>query len=806
MKITDLLAKLDTLSPTYTLNIEGKDRVKTKLGGCLVLLSFLTLVAYAVSSLVAFFRPTKYEKLEIFTENAEHAAVLNLFDLKRLPMVSVIDHKGDYLRAGEIEHHLSLRFGLYNRTTQTNYSAREFAFINCSAAAAGYQEYFSAHAHEMAAELREFDSYLCLNASLLRQAELEGNYDEGVDSAAADGTAQRAYPKGYRQASVRLGPCATSSCQVNDAQLAAYTYKLAFFEARSNFSNYKNPVSFTTTLFHSDLLNPNVTRQIFAGVGLTTIKDDLGMPLGLVVKESYTTVMMEEDYKRPRISAAPSSSSTRRMLQDTSQDGTNPTDSPGDVIIIDPIPPPLPPGTVEIPIPTPPPSPIPTGSDPTNSGGWSEPEYPEPAVQQPSTGSDPTNSGGWSGSAGLSNQGVSGSNSSAGDANSSSQLGSSQQHTVDLPSQRSVSASPYVTYILESSLSQTQVIRTYKPITDILAAIGGMKVNIYLFFTLLHLILGSSLHKYYVVEKVYKIVPDQKGWLCCRKKKGVVGQQNGRGSFFVPQMTIEKAYISIVRSLDVASLSSQLNVLRFVVTALLRDYHLALVPLMAVNKFMKEQDEDVRSKAQKLQAPKASAGREGQETQNMQAPTDSQRFNSRGEPNQELRSSTRSIDTDFSDLDDHSVDCLTLSTLPINEALRKLEESLRVHRLHDSFSECAVVRLHQGHPSASIHVHEREEISLKDVFDKRTQAFFRKTHFLMPQQEGVGAQSIPAKQGTSLDEYQIVEPSARDVPKSAITNFSVKVPDSEDTGALSGRDRVVDFEGKRLKDPKLPFF
>ena len=234
MKIANLLRELDTMSPTYNLNIDGNDRVKTKMGGLLVLLSVATLLAYAVSSLVDYFKPSKYDKLEVITEDATHAPPLNLFDLKRLPMISVINVKGQHLLASEIQDYMTLVFSLYSRKTQTNYTVRHLPFINCSLALEGYREYFGGHIDKMSADLKEFSSYLCLNSSQVRDAILEGNYDEGIIQNSSEGIRERVYNQAYKQASVHLGPCLTNSCKVTDSQLTGYSYKLAFFEARTN--------------------------------------------------------------------------------------------------------------------------------------------------------------------------------------------------------------------------------------------------------------------------------------------------------------------------------------------------------------------------------------------------------------------------------------------------------------------------------------------------------------------------------------------------------------------------------------------
>lgn len=631
-KIASALAALDNLSPTWALNVEGRDRVKTKTGGLLVLLCISTLLAYAISSLVTYIKRKKYDQLESYLESSSHASPLNLFDLKRLPMLSVANENGDYIPASEIRRFVSVQFVVYDRATQTNFTHRAFSFVNCSSLAAEHADYFGGQS-EMETELAELEGYLCLNMSQVRDVTLEGNFDEGVEMEVKGGGKQRVYAQGYRQGSIFIGPCSGTDCNVTSEQLAGFTYKLAFFEVLYNYSNYKRPLSYTTTLFHSDLIDPSLTRMIFADVSRTKVRDNLGLPFGVVTKDSFTTVTMKEDLKRPRLATNSTARvlgqvSKRRMMQDqemavdtTATDssestidetttsgstGTAPADTSTPQVSSD--------GstsqpenqsgdtftfvseTVQVPTPdtntnTPPD----TGSIPEQNDFSQDIESPlSPEISSASSNSN-TEPQVNEQSSSNSDQPTVGSENTEGfnfgesqSTSTSTQNGSASSSTTKQNSFKN-SRLPYVTFILEASLSEQTVIRTYKPLTDVLAAIGGMKVNVFLLFAFLHSLIGSSLHKYVVVEKVYGIVPETTGYLCCKKKKGEVGSQNSRGSFFVTQDTFDKAYAKIVSSLDVVSLSKEMNILRFISSSILQDYHLALIPLMAIDKSLVKQ-------------------------------------------------------------------------------------------------------------------------------------------------------------------------------------------------------------------------
>lgn len=143
-------------------------------------------------------------------------------------------------------------------------------------------------------------------------------------------------------------------------------------------------------------------------------------------------------------------------------------------------------------------------------------------------------------------------------------------------------------------------LRIYKSIDTVLGNIGGIKEIIFICFSLLHGLLTSTIYKKIMVEKVFGIVPASTSLICCNKKKGKVGQKNPRGSYFVPKEVINKAYDTIMSSLDVCTLSHQMFILRFLASAILKDYQLDLMPLIALNCFNKEEPDKLKGKETSL--------------------------------------------------------------------------------------------------------------------------------------------------------------------------------------------------------------
>lgn len=145
-------------------------------------------------------------------------------------------------------------------------------------------------------------------------------------------------------------------------------------------------------------------------------------------------------------------------------------------------------------------------------------------------------------------------------------------------------------------------LRLYKSIDTVLGNIGGMTEIIFIVFSLLHGFLTRTIYKKIMVEKIFGIVPATTKFFCFKKEKGKVGQKNPRGSYFAPQEVINKAYNTIMNSLDVCMLSHQMFILRFLSSAILKDYHLDLMPLIALNCFNKEEPDKLQEKQPTLTA------------------------------------------------------------------------------------------------------------------------------------------------------------------------------------------------------------
>lgn len=143
--------------------------------------------------------------------------------------------------------------------------------------------------------------------------------------------------------------------------------------------------------------------------------------------------------------------------------------------------------------------------------------------------------------------------------------------------------------------------RHYLPILDVLGTIGGNKEWFYLFFFYLHMFFAGSRYKKFMVKRFYKIVPETSSWLCFKKKNGQIYTKDGQGNYYVPSAWVETAYENIMKNFDICTLSRELSVLRFMASALLRDYQLALIPLADVQQLgsdeKKAPDEEVSLKA-----------------------------------------------------------------------------------------------------------------------------------------------------------------------------------------------------------------
>lgn len=149
--------------------------------------------------------------------------------------------------------------------------------------------------------------------------------------------------------------------------------------------------------------------------------------------------------------------------------------------------------------------------------------------------------------------------------------------------------SMYLTVGLRRSIKTTESTRVYKGILDVIGTLGGIKEILTFIFTYLHMFLTSSNYKKQLVENVFGIVPDSTSYLCWRKKKGEAGKKDSRGSYFVPVETFNKAFDTIMKTIDLRTLSHEMFVLRFLSSALLRDYQLNLVPLIALNHYATEE-------------------------------------------------------------------------------------------------------------------------------------------------------------------------------------------------------------------------
>ena len=142
---------------------------------------------------------------------------------------------------------------------------------------------------------------------------------------------------------------------------------------------------------------------------------------------------------------------------------------------------------------------------------------------------------------------------------------------------------PYLVVEFFSSLSTVDYLRVYKPITDMLGTIGGVKEIIFLVFSYLNLLFTSGAQKKRIVEKVFGIAPQTTRCLCFKKAKGRVGERNGRGAYLAPAAVCEQAYAAVLGCLDVCNMSRDFFALRFLSAALLRDYQAALLPFVALN-------------------------------------------------------------------------------------------------------------------------------------------------------------------------------------------------------------------------------
>lgn len=149
---------------------------------------------------------------------------------------------------------------------------------------------------------------------------------------------------------------------------------------------------------------------------------------------------------------------------------------------------------------------------------------------------------------------------------------------------------------------RVEYLRIYKSIDAVLGNIGGVIEIIFICFSLVHGILTSTIYKKIMVETVFGIVPATTKFFCLTKQKGKVGQKNSRGSYFAPKEVIAKAYDTIMSSLDVCMLSHQMFILRFLSSAILKDYQLDLMPLIALNCFNKEEPEKLKEKEAPLTA------------------------------------------------------------------------------------------------------------------------------------------------------------------------------------------------------------
>jgi hypothetical protein len=135
------------------------------------------------------------------------------------------------------------------------------------------------------------------------------------------------------------------------------------------------------------------------------------------------------------------------------------------------------------------------------------------------------------------------------------------------------------------SLKTVENTRVYKTLIDVIGTIGGVNDFILVISSYIYMMLTSNIQKKYIVEKVFGIVPATSRYLCFKKRKGNKGEKNARGSYFVSSEIFDRAHETILSSIDIFTLSHELFVLRFISRALLSDFHLNLMPLIALNHF-----------------------------------------------------------------------------------------------------------------------------------------------------------------------------------------------------------------------------
>ena len=465
--IKERIKKLDFISPTYDLTIDGEERVQSFPGGVLVICYFGVLLAFSGYSLYDYFNNTRYDVVDVTTSTLAYPQDINLLKYRAMPFIRVAGADLHYLTAEEVNKRVHLH---YRVTSATNNSKpvkmEEFYFMNCTEAIPDYKERLGYLENLNQTELEQ--GYLCLNYSAIENVIFKGK--EGLSDQNNDPL--------FRYGSLYVGPCDlsrakdSSYCQGTLTDFYDLQINVGFIQTTLNLNNYKHPVAFYINWDKWLFIDPETFSYYNHDVVVNTIVDNNGLPYPLYERSRFVTTELVT--------------------------------------------------TTQIPL--------------------------APEEQKAACDYTPTEDG---------------------------------QDCVH-----------FILMDFYSALTSVENLRTYKPITDVLGTIGGVKEMILLFFTYVHLFFfNSGVQKKFMVEKIFGIVPAvTTRFLCCKKHKGEPGQKNSRGSFFVTKEQFEAAYTSIFKSIDICTLTHEMFILRFLSSALLRDYQLNLMPLIALNNFCSEEE------------------------------------------------------------------------------------------------------------------------------------------------------------------------------------------------------------------------
>ena len=129
-----LLRGLDTISPTPSFNVSGKDRIQSLSGGFFVILSFMTLLAYAIYAVWDYMQYNLVSATELpFTTKISPAVDLKANRL--LPMIALLDRsQGDYVNPSKYRDFLQFEFmidSLEANDTSASYFNKSVEFVPC---------------------------------------------------------------------------------------------------------------------------------------------------------------------------------------------------------------------------------------------------------------------------------------------------------------------------------------------------------------------------------------------------------------------------------------------------------------------------------------------------------------------------------------------------------------------------------------------------------------------------------------------------------------------------------------------------